>query len=126
MNRDGQVRSLYCWVAMIAENHLPDSSVGPLTHAILHSQFSRLRDGDRFFFTGDADLQSELVRAVIDLDSITLGEIIRLNTGITRLQSNVFLTVPEPSTVFSACAFLMSIVIFRLRSGPYESRRPRC
>lgn len=118
----GTVENLDGWVAMIAEDHLPGSSVGPLTHAILHSQFSRLRDGDRFFFTGDADLQSELVRAVIDLDAITLSEIIRLNTGITQLQSNVFLTVPEPTTLPIPSAILALVAMLRLRPAVSKSR----
>jgi hypothetical protein len=113
----GDVENLDGWVAMIAEDHLPDSSVGPLTLAILHSQFSRLRDGDRFFFTGDADLQSELVRAVIDLEAITLGKIIRLNTGFTRLQSNVFLIVPEPAPVRWMLAIVAAVAMLRLRRG---------
>ncbi len=88
--------NLDAWVAMISEDHLPGSSLGALAQAILESQFKRLRDGDRFFFTGDADLQSPLVKEVIDLDQLTLSQVIRWNTGITRLQSNVFFAVPEP------------------------------
>ena len=94
----GEINNLDAWIAMIAEDHLPGSSLGDLAQQIITSQFKRLRDGDRFFFTGDPDLQSALVTAVIDLDTITLSQIIRLNTGITRLQSNVFFAVPEPST----------------------------
>jgi hypothetical protein len=92
----GTVDNLDGWVAMIAEGHLDGSSLGILAQTILHSQFQRLRDGDRFFYAGDPDLQSELVNAVIDLDSITLGQIVELNTG-TRVQANVFFAVPEPA-----------------------------
>lgn len=111
----GNVDNLDGWVAMIAEDHLPGSSLGPLTHAILTSQFSRLRDGDRFFFTGDPDLQTELVRTVVDLDTITLSQIIRLNSGITNLQSNVFLTVPEPSAGAALMALAALLALVRLR-----------
>ncbi|MGD9637055.1 MAG: peroxidase family protein, partial [Pirellulales bacterium] len=121
----GTVENLDGWVAMLAEDHRPDSSLGPLTHAILLSQFSRLRDGDRFFFTADPDLQSELVRAVIDLDAITLSQIIRLNSGITSLQSNVFLTVPEPAANNAILAFATSSIMLRLRPRLSESRRFR-
>lgn len=118
----GTVENLDGWVAMIAEDHLPGSSIGPLTHAILTSQFSRLRDGDRFFFAGDPDLESELVRAVIDLDSITLSAIIRLNTGITNLQSSVFLVVPEPAVSSSLFPLAAGLAMLRLRRKFVNSR----
>ena len=78
------------WVGMVSEDHLPGSSVGVLTNAILVEQFERLRDGDRFFFTGDSDLLDPLITSIIDLGSITLSQIIALNTGLTSLQDNVF------------------------------------
>ncbi len=103
--------SLDSWVAMIAEDHLAESSLGSLAQTIIASQFQRLRDGDRFFYTGDADLLNALVTSIIDLDSITLGQIIELNTGMTNLQENVFFAVPpvpEPATavLFIPLAFL--------------------
>jgi peroxidase len=99
-NTYGTTDNLDAWVAMIAENHVAGSSLGSLAQVILHSQFERLRDGDRFFFTGDPDLETELVRGVIDLDSISLSQIIKLNSGITQIQSNVFFAVPEPATIW--------------------------
>lgn len=95
----GTPDNMDAWVAMIAEDHLFESSLGSLAQKIIESQFQRLRDGDRFFFAGDADLQSLLVTSAIDLNSITLGQLIKLNTGITHLQDNVFFAVavvPEP------------------------------
>jgi hypothetical protein len=96
----GVVDNVDAWVAMIAEDHLPGSSLGRLAQLIIASQFTRLRDGDRLFYVGDADLQSELVTSIIDLDTITLAEIIQSNTNVTNLQSNVFFVaanVPESS-----------------------------
>ncbi|MEM7624599.1 MAG: peroxidase family protein [Planctomycetota bacterium] len=84
------------WVAMISEDHLEGSSLGALAQAILISQFTRLRDGDRFFYTGDPDLQDPLVTAVIDLDTFSLGQLLTLNAGLTQVQPNVFFAVPEP------------------------------
>ena len=78
------------WVGIIAEDHMPGSSIGELANVIIADQFVRLRDGDRYFYTGDADLQTSLVTSIIDLDTITLSQIIELNTGITSLQDNVF------------------------------------
>jgi hypothetical protein len=86
----GNVNSIDAWVGGIAENHVAGSSVGAMVMASLIDQFTRLRDGDRLFYIGDADLQTAMFQAVIDLDSITLAEIIRLNTTLTNLQDNVF------------------------------------
>jgi hypothetical protein len=79
-----------------------------LAQAILHSQFARLRNSDRLFFTGDPDLEDEVVTAVIDLDTITLSQIIKRNTGVSKLQDNVFFVVPEPTTWWlTICGILL-------------------
>lgn len=114
----GTPDNIDAWVAMIAEDHLPDSSLGPLAQRIIESQFVRLRDGDRFFFAGDPDLQSDLVASVIDLNTITLGRLIELNTGVMGLPENVFfaaVVVPEPATV----VLLVSVIsaLFRRSCG---------
>ena len=82
--------SVDAWVGGMAEDHLSGASVGPLVHSVLVSQFERLRDGDRFFYTGDPDLQQSTITEVIDLDQVTLAKIIRWNTDITSIQDNVF------------------------------------
>jgi hypothetical protein len=105
----GEPGNLDAWVAMISEDHLPGSSLGALAQSILESQFKRLRDGDRLFFTGDADLQSPLVKGVINLDELTLSQVIRWNTGITRLQSNVFFAVPEPCGLGLAMGVVLTL-----------------
>ena len=86
----GNVNSIDAWVGGIAEDHVPGSSIGAMVMASMVDQFTRLRDGDRLFYVGDLDLQTATFQAVIDLDSITLAEIIRLNTTLTNLQDNVF------------------------------------
>ena len=79
------------WIGGIAEDHVPGTSVGEMVLTSLAEQFTRLRDGDRFFYTGDTELFLDPdIRAVVDLDSITLAEIIRRNTGITSIRDNVF------------------------------------
>ncbi|HKB03908.1 MAG TPA: peroxidase family protein [Gemmataceae bacterium] len=78
------------FVGMLAEDHLPGSSIGPTLNAIIRNQFSRLRDGDRFFYTNDEFLRSKGVKDVINLDTISLSKIIRLNYNVTGLQGNVF------------------------------------
>jgi hypothetical protein len=118
----GETDNLDAWIAMIAEDHLPGSSLGSLAQAIIHSQFERLRDGDRFFFTGDPDLESELVAAVIDLDTITLSQIIKLNSGLVRLQENVFFVVPEPAT-WCLAAVIGLAMAFGRRTRPHRPMR---
>jgi hypothetical protein len=86
----GNVDNIDAFVGALAEDHLPGSSAGPLIHAVVANQFSRLRDGDRFFYTEDPLLSSAEVRQILDLDGVTLAQVIRWNTGVTNLQDNVF------------------------------------
>jgi hypothetical protein len=92
----GDIDNIDAWVGALAEDHVPGASVGPLIRAMLVSQFTRLRDGDRLFYRGHASglytngvLRPEIA-AIIDLESVTLADIILANTSITRLQENVF------------------------------------
>ncbi|MBI1369083.1 MAG: peroxidase [Planctomycetes bacterium] len=97
---DGDVNDIDLWVGALAEDHMNDASVGETLMAILVDQFERLRDGDRFFYLNDADLDSPIVAGLIDFGSLSLSDLIRWNTGITNLQDNVFMlsvsAVPEP------------------------------
>jgi len=81
----GNVNNVELFVGLMAENHLPGSSLGPTEQAILARQFEALRDGDRFFYA-NAD-PSSLVK---QLNGTTLAQIIERNTTITNLQSDVF------------------------------------
>ncbi|WDI44988.1 peroxidase family protein [Bremerella sp. P1] len=73
------------WVGGLAEDHVPGASMGELFRTILVDQFTRLRDGDRFWyqnvFTG---------RQLEAIEQTSLSEIITRNTDITSLQENVF------------------------------------
>jgi hypothetical protein len=86
----GNVDNIDPFVGALADDHLPGTSAGALIHAIVGNQFTRLRDGDRFFYTTDAVLDSDAVRRIIDLDRVTLAQIIRWNAGVQGLQDNVF------------------------------------
>jgi len=88
----GNINNVDAWVGGIAEDHMAGKSIGAMLNASFIEQFTRTRDGDRFFYTGDADLNDGLVTSVIDLDNLTLASIIRNNTGITDIQDNVFFT----------------------------------
>lgn len=73
------------WVGGLAEDHVAGSSMGELFRTIIADQFTRLRDGDRFWyqnlFTG---------RQLEAIEQTSLSDIIERNTGITSLQENVF------------------------------------
>jgi peroxidase len=86
----GSVDNIDPFVGALAEDHLPGASVGPTILASVGNQFQRLRDGDRFFYTTDTLLQSAAVRRIVDIHQVTLSQIIRWNTNITRIQDNVF------------------------------------
>ncbi len=81
----GNVNNIDLWVGGLAENHVPGGSVGPTFARIIADQFSRLRDGDRFWyqrvFTGAERTM---------LEHTTLADVIRRNTTVSNLQDSVF------------------------------------
>ncbi len=81
----GNVDSLDLWVAGLAEDHLPGSSVGPTFQRIIASQFERTRDGDVNWYE-----RSFGGRQLAALQATRLSDIIRRNTSITKIQDNVF------------------------------------
>ncbi len=81
----GSVDNIDLWIGGLAEDHLPNSSAGETFTAILVDQFTRLRDGDRFWY--ENSLSDNLVR---DIQNTSLADIIRRNTGLTKLQEDVF------------------------------------
>ena len=56
----GDVNRVDAWVGILAEDHLPGSSVGPTANAVITDQFLRLRDGDRFWYQNDRFDPNEL------------------------------------------------------------------
>jgi hypothetical protein len=91
------INNVDLWVGMLAEDHAPGASVSPIIKAILVDQFTRLRDGDRFWFENifsGSQLQA--------LENTTLADIIRRNTSLTNIQDNVFFfQVTISGTVFN-------------------------
>lgn len=94
-----QLKSLYvtvdnidAWVGMLAEDHVRSASVGPLVQRILADQFSRLRDGDRFWYQ-----RSLAGKELQDVQNTTLADVIRRNTNLTNVQQNVFVFKVEVS-----------------------------
>tara|TARA_R100001163_G_scaffold65745_1_gene64436 strand:- start:3563 stop:5530 length:1968 start_codon:yes stop_codon:yes gene_type:complete len=68
------------WVGAICEDHAPGAAVGELICVSLKDQFTRLRDGDRFWFENDNAL-SDIEKA--EIRTTTLADIIRRNTSLS-------------------------------------------
>ncbi len=86
----GSVNDIDAWVGMLAEDHLPNSSVGMTLHAVLQDQFERLRDGDYFYYEYDSNLSTT---ELAEINTTTFSDIVARNTGLTTLQSNVFFAI---------------------------------
>lgn len=86
----GSVDNIDLWVGVLAEDHLPGSSVGELSQTIIADQFERLRDGDRLWyeniFSG---------RQLRQIENTTLADVITRNTTVNNLQKNVFFMQAE-------------------------------
>ncbi len=89
------VEEIDLWVGGIAEDHVTGSSLGETFTAIWVDQFTRLRDGDRFWYENDPALQVALTDIGQDINwlkNTLLSDIIVRNTGINNIQSEVFRT----------------------------------
>ncbi|HYV93820.1 MAG TPA: peroxidase family protein [Chitinophagales bacterium] len=89
----GDVNDIDLWIGLLAEDHVPGKSVGKTINAMLTSQFRKLRDGDYYFYEYDPYLPAS-TRNVIK--NTTFADVIKRNTTLTNLQTNVFFTQPCP------------------------------
>ncbi len=98
------IRNIDLWVGGISERDQPGALVGDTFQAIIADQFTRLRDGDRFFYQDPAQLESlEIIyngpgsggdQSILDVD---LRDIITANIDSDL---SAFVTVdPDPFTV---------------------------
>lgn len=74
------------WIGALAEDNIAGSLVGALNYTILRDQFTRLRDGDRFWYENDPMLKE--MRAT--LSKLRLSNILRRNTRIRNVPDDVF------------------------------------
>jgi peroxidase len=81
----GDVNNIDLWVGGLAEDHAPGAAVGPTFQRIIAEQFTRTRDGDRFWY--ERDLKGATLEQV---RRTTLSSIIRENTTTKNLQNNIF------------------------------------
>lgn len=87
----GNVGNVELWIGGLAEDHVAGALVGETFRTILIDQFTRLRDGDRFWYQNDVFFTSKPA-LMAGLQSTTLAALIRRNTRAgAELQDNVFL-----------------------------------
>jgi hypothetical protein len=89
------VDDIELWIGGLSERAFKDGMLGEVFSLILSDQFSRLRDGDRYWY-----LNNLVAGQTMDIDSIRLADIIRWNTNISSVPNNVFIAqVPEPASL---------------------------
>ena len=82
----GSIDKLDLFVGGLAEDNAHGAIVGETFKAILVDQFTRLRDGDAYWYEARFDEQT-----IHHLEHTSLSDIITRNTDIEYLQHNVFL-----------------------------------
>lgn len=83
----GNINGIDPWIGALAEDHVDGANVGPFLCAALAEQFTRIRDGDRFWYEHDQGLTEEQKD---EIHNTRLSDVIRRNTNITDIQDNVF------------------------------------
>ena len=101
------------WIAALGEEHVEGSSLGGLATVAVAKQFTKLRDGDRFFYLYDPDIQQLAAEAGIDFDELRLADVIMNNTSITNIRENVFV-IPEPhSSLYAVIGLIVGVLRIR-------------
>jgi peroxidase len=91
---NGNINNIDPWIGILSENLLSGTSVGITVHEILRSQFEKLRDGDYYFYQRDPFLS---LIDKLQIINTTLSTLIKRNTSLTSLQSNVFFKIDCPA-----------------------------
>jgi hypothetical protein len=97
----GSVDDIDLWVGGLAETPFyEDALLGETFGKIIKNQFTRLRDGDRFFYLYELE---DLRLLDPNIESVTLSQLLNRNSEGITIQSDGFryVGVPEPSSVFS-------------------------
>jgi hypothetical protein len=91
----GSVDDIELWIGGLSERAFQDGMLGELFTFIVSEQFNRLRDGDRYWY-----MNNLVAGEVMNVDGIRLSDIIRWNTNIASVPTNVFMAqVPEPASL---------------------------
>ena len=101
----GSVDDIDMWAGLMAEDHLPGSSVGLTESALMAIQYQELRDGDRFWFEnvhvpGDEESGFFTPEEIAEIRQTRFSDILRMNSSIGfEIQDNVFLLTNIGSAV---------------------------
>lgn len=87
----GDIDKLEPWPAMLAERSADGSIFGPTIRTIMREQFTRLRDGDRFFYLNDPVLSQEEKEMITRM---SFRDVIMYNSDIDIMQNNIFVAMP--------------------------------
>jgi hypothetical protein len=80
------VNDIDLWVGVLAEDPVNGGHVGELALEVIADQFTRLRDGDRYWYQASLTPQE-----IVDVESTTLADVIRRNTSIgAEISDDVF------------------------------------
>lgn len=88
----GDIDNMDPWVGMLSEDIVEGKAIGELVHRLLAMQFTRLRDGDRYYYENDPAFSPE---EVAELKATKMSDILKRNTGITNIQDDVFFAHPH-------------------------------
>jgi len=86
----GSVNNIDLWIGVLAEDHIPGTSVGKTLHAMLKAQFEKLRDGDFYFYLNDPYLPATIKDIV---RNTKFSDVIKRNTGLSNIAYDPFITV---------------------------------
>ena len=75
------------WIGCLVEDKVSGAQVGELLQAILIDQFTRIRDGDRFWYKKNMNL-TETEKT--EIENTTLADIILRNTSLDNISNDVF------------------------------------
>lgn len=89
---DGDISLVDPYAGGLSEDPVEGSQLGELFTLIIADQFTRVRDGDRFWYQNDEDLSEADIELI---ESSTLSAVIRRNTDIVAIQNDVFRVWPD-------------------------------
>lgn len=79
------VNNIDAFIGLLAEDQVPGSALGTTLRVIVADQFTRARDGDRFYYENIFSPEE-----VAEIETTTLAGIIRDNTDTSVIQDNAF------------------------------------
>ncbi len=95
----GDIDDMDLWVGLLSEDKAPNDQLGVTLQVILGEQFTRLRDGDYYFYLNDPACAGDLAT----IQATLLSDIIKRNTNLTNIQDYVFYpTFCNPSITYTS------------------------